>query len=263
MQIACSSRSLSRMIPAEFPLTHFPAWCGSRGIAAVEIDEEQLTAREPEYLTMLLRACERANVTVAALALRSDFTVPDADEHFRQVEHVRRMLHDVAVPLKAPRIVVSLGTADTSPAGEQRALETLRGFLPELEETGITLAVEHHDLQHPPFDRVGAIIADAHSPLIGACLDLGALPMDLRLQAWNSLAPLAKIIHARSAAFDLDGNDLYVDYKTAFAVLTEYGYDDVISILYEGTNNQYQGVLDTKVLIEKHWYHPEASGMAA
>lgn len=263
MQIACSSRSFSREIPAQLPLVHFPAWCGSRGIPAIEIDEEQLTSREPDYLTMLLRACESANVTVAALALRNDFTVPDADEHARQVDHVRRMLREVAVPLKAPRLVISLGAADTSPAGEQRALETLRELLLELEETGVTLAVEHHTANQIRFDRVEAIIADVHSPRVAACVDLGSMPFDLSDIYLQNLAPIAAYVHARSAGFDLDGEEIHIEYKRAFAYLTEFGFDGVISIIYEGIGDQYQGVLNTMALIEKHWYHPEAGGMAA
>ena len=263
MQIACSSRSFSRVIPAELPLTHFPAWCGSRGIFAIELDEEQLTSREPEYLTMVRRACADANVTVAALALYNDFTTPDADEHFRQIEHVRRMLHEVAKPLNVKMVRVFLGMADVTVEGEERALETFRSLLPDLEATGTMLAVENHARVQTPPDRMEAIIAGAHSPRVGACVDLGSLPLDQHDVYLQNLAPIANYVHARSAVFDLDGEELHIDYKRAFAYLTEFGYDDVIAILYEGTNNQYQGVLDTKALIEKYWYHPAAGGMAA
>ncbi|MHB0938553.1 MAG: sugar phosphate isomerase/epimerase family protein [Armatimonadota bacterium] len=263
MQIACSSRSFSREIPARLPLAHFPAWCGSRGIPAIEIDEEHLTSREPDYLTMLLRACGNANVTVAALALYNDFTVPDADEHFRQVEHVRRMLHEVAKPLNAKMVRVFLGMSDLTAAGEERALETFRSLLPDLEATGIMLAVENHARVQTPPDRMAAVIAGAHSPLVGACVDLGSLPLDRHDIYLQHLGPLARYVHARTAAFDLDGEELHIDFKRAFAYLTEFGFDGVISIIYEGIGDQYQGVLNTMALIEKHWYHPEAGGMAA
>lgn len=263
MQIACSSRSLGREIPARLPLVHFPAWCGSRDIPAIELDEEQLTSWEPDYLTMLLRACESASVTVAALALYNDFTTADADEHFRQVEHIRRMLYEVAKPLNAKLVRVFLGMSDLTAAGEQRALETFRSLLPDLEATGIILTVENHARVQTPPDRMEAIIAGVHSPRVGACVDLGSLPLDQHDIYLQNLAPIANYVHARSAGFDLDGEEIHIEYKRAFAYLTEFGFDGVISIVYDGIGDQYQGVLNTKALIEKHWYHPEAGGMAA
>jgi sugar phosphate isomerase/epimerase len=258
MQIACSSASLSREIPARLSLVHFPAWCGSRGIDAVEFDEGQLPSLEPDYLAELRRACADANVTVAALALYNDFTMADLDEHFRQVERVRRLLYDVAKPLDARVVRVFLGMSDLTPAGEERALETFRGLAPDLEATGITLAVENHARVQTPPDRMEAIIAGAHSPRVGACVDLGSLPVDLRDLYLQHLAPIARYVHARSAVFDLDGEEVHADYQRAFAGLAANGYDGVISILYEGTNDQYPGVLNTKALIEKHWLRPAA-----
>ena len=258
MQIACSSRSVSREIPERLSLEQFPAWAGSQGIAAIEIAEQHLPSKEAAYLTTLPRACEHANVTVAALALDNDFTIPDPDRHFEQVEHVRRVLYDVAVPLKAAMVKVYLGMADLTPAGDERALETFRGMVPDLEATGITMVLENHARRQTPSDKMAAIIAGVPTPLFGACLDLGSLPADRREMAWEHLAPLAKLVHARSAVFDLDGEEVYIDYKRAFAVLTEHGFDGIISILYEGTADQYRGIRDTKALIEKHWFHPTA-----
>jgi|GEM_PF-2364792 len=255
MRIACSSASFSREIPARLSLTHFPAWCGSQGISAIEIDERQLPSLEPDYFTELLRACDHADVKIAALALHNDFTIADSDEHFRQVERVRRLLYDVAKPLNAPLVRVFLGMADLTVAGEERALETFRGLVPDLEATGITMAVENHARAQTPSDRMAAIIAGVPTPLFGACVDLGSLPADRRDIYLQHLAPLAKYVHARGAAFNLDGEELYIDYKRALAYLAEYGYDDDITILYEGANDQYNGVLNTKALIEKYWYH--------
>jgi len=258
MQIACSSASFSREIPARLSLVHFPAWCGSQGIFAVEIDERQLPSHEPDYLTELRRACDHAKVTVVAQSINSDFTSPDPDEMFQQVQHFRQMLYEVARPLNVPLVRVFLGMADTTPAGEERALEAFRGLVPDLEATGIIMTVENHARAQTPPERMAAIIAGVPTPLFGACVDLGSLPADRRDAYLQALAPLAKCVHARTAAFDLDGEEINIDYKRAFATLTEHGYDGVISILYDGTNDQYLGVLNTKALIEKYWYHPAA-----
>jgi len=258
MRIACSSASFSREIPARLSLTQFPAWCGSRGISSIEIDEGQLPSLEPDFLAELLRACSHANVTVAALALHNDFTIPDPDQHFRQIERVRRLLYDVAKPLGAQMVRVFLGMSDLTATGEERALEAFRGLVPDLEATGIVMVVENHARVQTPPDRMAALIAGVPTPLFGSCVDLGSLPADRRDIYLQHLAPLAKYVHARAAAFNLDGEELHTDYKRALAYLTEYGYDDVISILYEGTNDQYHGVLNTKTLIEHYWYHPAA-----
>jgi len=240
------------------PLERFPAWAGSQGIFALEIDERDLPSTEAAYLARVHRACAHAGVRVAALTVANDFTMPDAEAHFRQVERVRQWLYTVAGPLEAPLVCVEVGMADASPAGEERALEAFRGLLPDLERTGVRMALENHARQQMPPERLAALITGVRGPLFGACVDFGSLPADGRLQAWGQLAPLAQFVHARSAVFDLDGEEVQIDYKAALAELRQYGYDGVISIVYEGLADPSRGVRDTQALLRWHWEHPEA-----
>jgi sugar phosphate isomerase/epimerase len=258
MQIAVSSLSFSREIPDRLSLLNLPAWAGSQGIPLIEIEERHLPSTDPTYLTDLLRACNHANVQIAALALANDFTDPDADKLFQQVQHVRHMLYDVAAPLKAQMVRVFMGMSDVTEAGDERAQETFRNLVPDLQATGITMVLENHAREQTPPDKIAAIIRGVGSPLFAACADMGSLPVDRRYMTMNQLAPLARIVHARSYVFDLDGEETTVDYKSDFALLTEHGFNGVISILYEGFADAERGVRDTKALIEKYWYHPEA-----
>jgi sugar phosphate isomerase/epimerase len=258
MRIACSSWSLRREIPGTLELIHFPAWCGARGIDAVELCESQLPTMKDEYLQDYVRACDDAGVELVCLSVHNDFTLPDGDRLFQEVDRVRHLLYNVAAPMNIPIMRVNLGKADRSSAGDQRALEAYRGLRPDLDATGIMMALENHGRIHYEADELAAIIAGVDSPLFGACIDFAAEPPDLRYLAINELAALAIYAHARGYNFNEFGEETRIDYKQAIATLKEYGYDGILAIEYDGLGDGYQGVLDIKALIEKHWYHPEA-----
>lgn len=260
MIIACSSWSLHREIPQSLSLLQFPAWCGSQGITAIEVMDTQLPSLEMNYLTEFQQACQHAGVTIACLAISNDFTIVDADQRFAQVERTRHLLYDVAVPLKIPVLRVLMGMADTSREGDQRALETFRGMVTDLDATGVSMALENHGrVQTTPEQMVG-IVTGVETDLFGSCLDFGSLPLENRYLSLDLLAPYAKHVHARSCAFNEQGGETTIDYRRALATLTEHGYDDVIAIDYEGRDDAYRGVLQTRDLIDKIWYEP-AAGM--
>lgn len=258
MIIACSSWSFQREIPQAFSLLHFPAWCGSQGITAIELVDTQLPSMEVDYVRELQSACQHANVSIACLAINNDFTIADADQRFSQVERTRHLLYDVAMPLKIPVVRVFLGMADTTREGDQRALETFRGMVTDLETTGISMALENHARVQTDADQMVGIITGVDNQFFGSCLDFGVLPAEHRYYALDQLAPFAKHVHAKSYAFDDRGRETTVDYRQALAILTEHGYDGVIAIEYEGRDDAEQGVLRTRELIDRLWNEPTA-----
>lgn len=257
MNIACSSWSFQREIPQNLPMLSFPAWCGSQGMASIEVVDTQFPSLESAFLGEFAHACENANVSIACLAISNDFTIPDDDQLFAQIERTRHLLYDVARPLKIPVVRVFMGMADTSKEGDQRALETFRTMVTDLEATGVAMALENHARVQTTPDQMLGIITGVGTPLFGSCIDFGSLPAERRQDLMYAMAPFAKHVHAKSYAFTDTGDEGMIDYKRAMAVLTEFGYDGVISIEYEGRDDPYQGVLKTRDLIEKYWYHPE------
>ncbi|MHB9025547.1 MAG: sugar phosphate isomerase/epimerase family protein [Armatimonadota bacterium] len=263
MRIACSTRSMHREIPQAMTLLQFPAWCGSEGIPGIEVVDHHFPSLDGSYLDEVRRACSHAAVDLVCLAVTNDFTIADPGQHFAQVERVRRLLYDVAVPLEVPVLRVGMGTTDAGPEGRQRALETFRDMVTDLEATGIAMALEYDARAGATPEQTEAIIAGVDSPLFGSCASFCNLPVDARYAALRQLAPLARHVHADSYAFDDAGEEVGTDYKRALATLREFLYDGVISIVYEGRADPYDGVLKTKALIEKHWYGAEAERKAA
>lgn len=258
MQLACSSWSFHREIPQEMNLLSFPAWCGSQGLTQIEVVDTQFPSLDHDYLTEFSRACRGAGVQIACLAISNDFTIPDADQHFAQVERTRHLLYDVAKPLGIPVVRVFMGMADTSKEGDQRALETFRGMVTDLEATRITMALENHARISTSAEQTMAIITGVESDFFGSCLDFGTLPEDRRYDNLEILAPFAKHVHAKSYEFDEFGFETSIDYRRALAILTQFGYDGIISVEYEGRDDAYQGVLKTRDLIDKFWYQPSS-----
>ena len=263
MRMAVSSECFRREIPARMTVLQVPAWASSRGFDAVELAEAQLPAMTPEYRAELLRACDAAGVGIACLAVDTDFTVPEDDRRDAEMERVRRLLLEVAAPLGVPVVRVTMGQADASRAGDQRALEAFRALVPDLDATGIALALENHARVYTPPDKVEAIVAGVPITLFGSCLDFGSEPVDRRIVALEQLAPYALHVHARSYAFAEDGEETTIDYRRSLAILKAFGYDGVLSVLYQGAGDTAQGILATKALIEKHWFHPAMGREAA
>jgi sugar phosphate isomerase/epimerase len=254
---------MHREIPQTMPLLHFPAWCGSQGIPAIEVVDHDFPSLDGSYLEEFRRSCSHAAVDFACLAVTNDFTIADPGQHFAQVERVRHLLYDVAIPLQVPVLRVTMGTTDATPEGQQRALETFRDMVTDLEATGVTMALEYDARAGATPEQTEAIVVGVGSALFGSCASFCNLPVDTRYEALQQLAALARHVHADSYAFDEVGEEIGTDYLRALATLKEFGYDGVISIVYEGRADPYDGVLKTQALIEKHWYEPEAGRMAA
>lgn len=240
-------------MPQQLALQSFPAWCGARGITAIELIDNQLPSLERAYLTELVRAAEHAGVSIACLAITNDFTILDADSRFAQVERVRHLLYDVAVPLRAPMMRVFMGMSDTSEESDQRVLETFRGMVTDLETTGVTMVLENFRRTSTSAEQLAAIVAGVNSPFFGCCLNFAMEPADQRYDSLFTLAPLARYAHATSYAFNEQGEETTIDYRRIIAILAEHAYDGIISIEYEGTGDPYEGILQTKTLLERLW----------
>lgn len=260
MRIGCSAWSFRREMPARMSLAQVAAWCGSRGITALEIPEELLPSWDRAVFTDLRHAFAYAGVTPVCLAAETDFTLAPADPRFDQIEHVRHLLHDVAVPLGASLVRVVTGAADPGEAAGERVLEALRALVPDVQATGIGLAVEQSARLPLREDRLAAIIAGVGDPRVGSYPDIGT-PADRRELALAALAPLATLVRARSRAFTPAGEESTIDYRRALAVLKAQGFNGDLIITYDGPGDPAQGVLATQALITHYWERP--AGLAA
>ena len=96
------------------------------------------------------------------------------------------------------------------------------------------------------------VVNSIDSPLLGTCPDFGNFPK--KVDPYNGLrvlAPKAFNVQAKSWAFDHAGNERSIDYPQCFKILKQCGYDDTVSIEYEGGGDEMTNCIKTRELINR------------
>lgn len=153
--------------------------------------------------------------------------------------------------LHAPLIRLTLGGEKGNRAGLERAVELLRAVLPVAMAFDLKLAVENHGgLSGDPATLI-ELVERFHSPYVGVCLDFGNFEGDPTM-GMMKLAPHAIHVHARSRAFEANGEEATIDYRACLSALKAAKYEGAISIEYEGDGEAVSGIQRTRELIEKY-----------
>ena len=75
---------------------------------------------------------------------------------------------------------------------------------------------------------------------------------DDKLENLRRVAPYAWATHAKFLSFAPDGESREIDCSAAIRILTDAGYDNPYGIEFEGKTDDFEGVLKSKALLEKH-----------
>ena len=136
----------------------------------------------------------------------------------------------------------------------RRAIEALHKILPKARQLKIPLVIENHwGISSRP-ENIVKIINELSSPYLGTCPDFDNFPRKVnRYQGLQILAPNAFHVHAKSLNFDANGEERNIDYQRCLQILKTSGYNDTITVEYEGAGDPIQGCLRTRELILKYW----------
>jgi sugar phosphate isomerase/epimerase len=155
--------------------------------------------------------------------------------------------------INAPVIRLTLGGAKGDRAGFERAVELLRNVLPVAMAFDLKLAIENHGgLSSDPATLI-EFVERLHSSHVGVCLDFGNFDdLESAQKSIELLAPHAIHVHAKSRAFNDNGEEATIDYRACLSALKAANYDGAISIEYEGDGDAATGIKRTRELIEKY-----------
>lgn len=119
----------------------------------------------------------------------------------------------------------------------------------------IPMGIENHwGISSRP-ENIMKIVREIDSPLLGTCPDFGNFPQDVdRYEGLETLAAKAMHVHAKSRCFGRTGEEKQIDYKRCLQILQKNGYDDTLTVEYEGAGNDLKGCLKTKALIQMNWH---------
>lgn len=197
---------------------------------------------DPTVGEALRRAADSAGVRVLSWTLDTDLAV--TGEGLAAAEAYWQRGSATAQSLGASVLrITSGGSPDAT------LLPAMRQNLQRLvsHANGLQVAVENHGgMSSDP-----ALLAALVDGIAGVCLDLGNYPAPIRADAVRRLAPHTVHVHAKSYAFDTQGNETTVDYPTFIKTLREAGYSGGYSIEYEGYDAPEAGIRQTRALLQR------------
>jgi sugar phosphate isomerase/epimerase len=191
----------------------------------------------------------RSGTRLVCWAIDSDLTVSAGPDRQKQKAYLAAAI-ETADYLSAPLIRLTLGGERNDRSAYERAVELMSSVLPVAMARNVRFAVENHGGLSSDPAVLAEFVQHFHSPHLGVCLDFGNFEGD-RAIGLQLLAPHAIHAHAKSRAFDAQGEETQIDYRMCLDALKAANYMGAISIEYEGDGDPAMGVKCTKDLIEK------------
>ncbi|UCG12389.1 MAG: sugar phosphate isomerase/epimerase [Deltaproteobacteria bacterium] len=135
-----------------------------------------------------------------------------------------------------------------------RAVASLKEIMPAAVSYKLPLVIENHwGISSRP-ENIIEVIDKISSPWLGTCPDFGNFPRDVDpCEGLKLLAPYALHVHAKSARFNEDGDEIDIDYERCLEILRQNDYGQTFTVEYEGGGNDLQGCLKTRELIIRNW----------
>jgi sugar phosphate isomerase/epimerase len=232
----------------------FPKECRQFGITALEYVEMHVGGKSREHLDQLIETVKNNGCEIVAVALENDFTHIDAEESSRQIDHVREWMQ-IAKYLGAKVVRVNTGGHDIADpdAAVIRVVQCLKDLLRTAEETEVSMALENHGGLSSNPKLVERIVNGVDSTYFGTCPDFGNFPPEVdRYEALALLSRYAKHAHAKSFAFDEEGEETRFDFKRIIGILRDAGYNGYLSIEFEGQGDQREGTRRTAELLRRY-----------
>jgi sugar phosphate isomerase/epimerase len=193
----------------------------------------------------------RSGTRQVCWTIDTDLTVNAGPDRQKQKAYLAGAI-EAANYLDAPLIRLTLGGEKNDRTAYDRAVDLMSSVLPVAIARNVKFAVENHGgLSSDPALLV-EFVQHFHSPSLGVCLDFGNFEGD-RAIGMQTLAPHAIHVHAKSLAFDAQGEETQIDYGLCLDALKAANYTGAISIEYEGDGDPAIGITRTRALIEEYW----------
>lgn len=149
IKLACTSRSFWRSFDdGSMDVMDFVAVCRNAALDGVDLDARHVGSFDHAYLWEIKRACLRGGLSIANIAIPSNFTLPPSDLP-AELEKVKTYI-DLAAFLNAPLVSLSPGSRESlDEAAWGRLAAYARAAADYGETVGVTVAI-HNDSPRGP-----------------------------------------------------------------------------------------------------------------
>lgn len=286
-KIAVSQFSFASMFwTQKLSALDFPAKAKELGITGLDYCSMFFAnkAKDTKFLADLKQRSADAGTYNLRIMIDGEGVLGELDEakRVKAVENHYKWI-DAAAALGCPMIRVNV-EGEGNPADVAKAAVNSLGQLLEYgAKSGVEVIVENHVGISCNGAWLAGVMKQVNSKHCGVLADFGnfcinrtkpktndiAGYMDTKCleeydkyKGMSELMPFAKGVHAKSHAFDTNGNDPETDFNKMFKIIKKSGFKDWVSIEYEGgllkmyskTGNyldDYAGTTATKNLVEK------------
>ena len=240
----------------EMDLMDFPAFNADLGIEALEYNDMFLESWDDDYLAAIKKSAEDAGCYVQCLTCGGNFASDDEAVRCESVDTIRQRLHDAAA-LGAPVIRANIGaTGDEerdATVGVERVIEGFNELLPTARELDIKITIENHGGVSKWANPILKVVLGTDPEYIGTCPDFGNFkPMEFRYIELAKVIPFAYHFHAKTHEFTEDGEDAEYSMERVLQLITASGNESVLSIEFEGPEDQKVGVRKTRDLLLRY-----------
>jgi sugar phosphate isomerase/epimerase len=260
MKIALAGWSLNRRFRDDvhpFPLLSFPMTAKREfGIDAIELNNIFFASTEDEYLAMLIAKAEQAEVDMIGMAVdgTGDLSNPDEAERETAVTDSAPWL-DIAAKLGLGWVRFNAGGQwnEESPEALNSCVRSLKELCKSAQPLGIRVLIENHwGISSCPL-RMHSIMEAVGAENLGSIIDFGNFPAKVdRFDGIEKIAPRAVAVHVKTHTFDEHGESARIDMSRCIKILKAAKFKGHLCIEYEGEEDEREGILKSKALIEKH-----------
>lgn len=200
---------------------------------------------EPTIAHPLREAADRANVKVIGWTVGTDLTAEGEALTMQRAYWQRAIATAHLLGAEVLRIVTG------GRKGDRDALPIAQKNLSELVAMadGLQVAIENHGGLSSEPDLLIALLKAV--PAAGCCLDFGNFEPQVSQQAMLNLVPYTVHVHAKSYAFDAQGEETTLPYDAFMNALSEASYEGWFVIEYEGYGDPITAIQQTRRLLER------------
>jgi sugar phosphate isomerase/epimerase len=256
--LSCETYSYRELILAGKldPLT-VPAFYKEQGIKGISLNERYLKSRDNAYVDQVKEAVKKAGRLVTCLVIDGNLAMASEAKRKEQTERDKESLR-IAHRLGAPLVRINVGATDRNEnaddtLGVERVSAAFKELLPLARELKIKISIENHGGVSKSAANIVKIIQATDPKWVGALVDFGNFPPEIRYDEIARLAPYAFGTHVKVNEFDPQGEAASYDFPRVLGIVKKHAFKGPISIEYEGKGDPLEGVRKSRALILKYW----------
>ena len=239
------------------------------GINAVELNSPFFSYEEPDnpaqsgisdaYVDELRCRADSVGVTSLSIAVdgHGNLSALDEDERKQAVQNHKKWF-GICQKLGCNAFRANSGGSRGADVTEEEIGQCIKSFQ-ELaaigEDTDIRVMMENHGGVSVSPDNMVRVMDAVDSAYCRVLADfLNWRPEDDKVENLRAVAPYTWATHAKFLSFDENGESNEIDCKSVMEIFKAAEYTNPFGIEYEGQTDDHEGVLKSKILIERYAY---------